>query len=92
MYLLTQLSISDAVQNLKKIYSTNRKFLNAENFSVTKIAQTQVQENVNERKSSIVGFFQQEQNRLLFSWDYFLAESAKWSLMIGRFLRWFFSR
>ena len=50
MYLLTQLLISDAVQNPKKNVKL-KKFLNAENFSATEIVQTKVQKILIERNS-----------------------------------------
>ena len=88
IYLLTQLSIFDAVQNPEQIRQTE-KILIVENFSATTITQAPVQtKNMIEKYSCFFWFFQKKLRRWLFSWDYFFAESAKWSLMNGRFQRW----
>ena len=65
-----------------------RKFLNVENFSATTIGQAPVQTKNMIEKYYIIFWFLQKKRRWLFFWDYFFAESAKWSLVIGRFLRW----
>ena len=65
-----------------------RKFLNVENFSATTIGQAPVQTKNMIEKYYITFWFLQKKNVDDCSFGTFFAESAKWSLMIGRFLRW----
>ena len=88
MNLLTQLSIFDAEQIRNKLVKL-RKLLNVENFSATIIAQAPVQtKTMIEKYSCIFWFFRKNNVDDCSFGTTFFAESAKWSLMIGRFLRW----
>ena len=87
MYLLTHLSIFDTVQNPKQIRRTEkifecRKFFGNNNSSGTSV-------NKKYDRKVFLHFFDFSRKNVddCFFWDYFFAESAKWSLMIGRFLR-----
>ena len=89
MYLLTQLSICNAVQIRNKFVEL-RKFLNAENFSVRRIAPAQVQK-ISDRKvflNFLIFFRKNNVDDCSIGTTFFLAECAKWSPMIGRLLRW----
>ena len=90
MYLLTQLSIFDAEQNPKQIRQTEkifkcRKFFGNNNSSGTAPVQTKT---MIEKYSCIFWFFRKNNVDDCSFGTTFFAESAKWSLMIGRFLRW----
>ena len=89
MYLLTQLSIFDAVQNPKQIHQIGKIFECRNFFGNNNRSGTSANKKYDRKVLyNFFWFLQKKKRRWLFFWDYFFAESAKWSLMIGRFLRW----
>ena len=88
LYLLTQLSIFDAVQNPKQIRQTEKIFECRKFFGNSNRSSTSANKKYDRKVLYNFLIFAEKKRRWLFFWDYFFAESAKWSLMIGRFLRW----
>ena len=88
MNLLTQLSIFDAVQNPKQIRQTEKIFECRKFFGNNNRSGTSANKKYDRKVLYNFVIFAEKKRRGLFFWDYFFAESAKWNLMIGRFLRW----